>query len=101
MGESVESRAPPKLDRLDRHVRRSYLRISDRASRYRVACSLEEALRLANLPGEEEGRVYCFRRVSLSGIPAQAKRKTWLDRVQRVLGGLAAQAAHGTDPCAA
>jgi hypothetical protein len=94
----MESGATPKLDRLDRHVKRSYLRISDKMSRHRVACSLEEALRLLNLPGEEEGRIYCFRSVSLSGIPAEANRKIWMDRVQQVLSALAARAVHGTDP---
>jgi hypothetical protein len=94
----MESRAAPKLDRLDRHVARSRVRISGRDSRHRVACSLGEALRLVNLPGEEEGRIYCFRSVSLSGIPAQANHKIWTDRVQQVLGVLATQAVHGTDP---
>src|SRR5215469_7939579 len=94
----MESRVEPQLDRLDRHVRRSYLRISDKASRYRVAGSVEEALRLVNLPGEEEGRIYFFRRVSVTGITAQANRITWRDRFQGVLGALAAQAVHGNDP---
>jgi hypothetical protein len=94
----MESRTSPQLDRLDRHVRRTYLRVADEKSRYRATRCLEEALRLANFPDEEEGRIYCFRRVSLSGIPAQSNRKIWTDSVQKVLDSLAAQAVHGTDP---
>jgi hypothetical protein len=93
-----ESRAAPRLDRLDRHVWRSYLRIADGVSRYSVACSLEESLRLVNLPGEEEGRVYCFGRVALTGIAANANRQVWMDRLQQALAPLAAQAVHATDP---
>jgi hypothetical protein len=69
-------------------------------SRHRIAYSLEEALRLAILPGEDEGRIYCFRRVSLSGISAEANRRVWMEQVQRVLGVLAAQAVHAGDPSA-
>jgi hypothetical protein len=97
MSNPVESRAAPKLDRLDRHVKRSCVRMSDKDSRRRVTSFLEESLRLANLPGEEEGRIYCFRTVSLSGIPALANRKIWMDRVQQALSALAALAVHGTD----
>ncbi len=62
------------------------------------AYSLEEALRLATLPGEEEGRIYCFRRVSLSGIPVEANRRVWMEQVQQVLGASAIQAVHASDP---
>ncbi len=92
----MESRAA-QLDRLDRHVERSYLRISDGVSHHRAAYSLEEALRLAVLPGEEEGRIYCFRRISLTGIPERGSRQLWIDQVQRVLGVAAARAVHGSD----
>ncbi|MGD0095926.1 MAG: hypothetical protein ABSB60_05490 [Terracidiphilus sp.] len=91
----------PQIGRLDRHVRRSVLRVGEGISRHRVAYSLEEALRLTTLPGEEEGRIYCFRRVSLSGIPAEANRRVWMEQVQQVLGALAAQAVHASDPNAA
>jgi len=98
--ESMKSTFAPQTGRLDRHVRRSFLRVSEGVSRHRIAYSLEEALRLAALPGEEEGRVYCFRRVSLSGIPAEANRRVWMEQVQQVLGTLAAQAVHAGDPSA-
>lgn len=88
----------PQTGRLDRHVRRSILRVGEGASRHRIAYSLEEAMRLTSLPGEEEGRIYCFRRVSLSGVPAEANRRVWMEQVQQVLGALAAQAVHASDP---
>ena len=84
--------------RLDRHVKRSYLRMSEGASRHRIAYSLEEALRLALLPGEDQGRIYCFRRVSLCGISAEANRRVWMEAVQQVLAAMAAQAVHGNNP---
>ena len=94
----MHSPLAPQTGRLDRYVRRSYLRTSQGASRLRISYSLEEALRLADLPGEEEGRVYCFRSVSLAGVPSSATRSVWMEQVQRALGNLAAQAVHGTDP---
>ena len=94
----MNSWATPQLDRSDRHVRRSYARIGDRASRHRVAYWSEEGLRLANLPGEDEGRVYYFRCLSLPALPANASRKLWMDRLEHALGTLAAQAVHGNDP---
>jgi hypothetical protein len=94
----MESTFERHTGRLDRHVRRSFLRIGEGVSRHRIAYSLEEALRLAALPGEQEGRVYCFRRVSLSGIPGDANRRVWMEQVQQVLGALAAQAVHAGDP---
>ncbi len=84
--------------RFDRHVRRSYLRMGEGASRHRISYSLEEALRLANLPGEEEGRIYCFRRVSFVGIPADANRKVWMERVQQALSDLSMQSVHASAP---
>ncbi|MGA7830728.1 MAG: hypothetical protein WCA21_07200 [Terracidiphilus sp.] len=88
----------PQTGRLDRHVRRSYLRIAEEASRPRVAFALEEALRLTSLPGEDEGRIYCFRRIDLTGISASANRGVWIERLQQVMLVLAAQAVHGSDP---
>jgi hypothetical protein len=94
----MNSWATSQLDRSDRHVRRSYVRIGDRASRHRVAYWIEEGLRLASLPGEDEGRVYYFRCLSLPALPANASRKLWMDRLEHALGTLAAQAVHGNDP---
>jgi hypothetical protein len=97
----MHSRTAPELDRPDRYVRRSYLKIPPSVSRHRLTYALEEALRLAVLPGEEEGRLYCFRRVDVSGIPAEANHKTWVNHVHGALTLLAAQAVHATDPRAA
>jgi hypothetical protein len=87
---------PP--DRLDRHVRRSHVRMGAGESRHRVRFALEEALRLAELPGEREGRVYYFRKVSLGSIPAQASRRLWMQSVQQALAVSAGAALHGCDP---
>jgi hypothetical protein len=84
--------------RLDRHVRRSVLRINEGDSRDRLAFSIQEALCLAQLPGEDEGRIYCIRRVSISGIAAASNRRIWMEAVQNVLSGLASQAVHASDP---
>jgi hypothetical protein len=75
--------------------------MSGQDSRHRVAASLEEALRLAALPGEHTGRLYCFRSVAVTGLPARAARAEWMDRVQQTLSAEAAQAVHGADPRAA
>ncbi len=94
----MESRIAQQLNRHDRHVGRSYVRMSEGASQSRVAYSLEEALRLANLPGEDEGRIYCFRRVSLSAIPANANRRLWTEQIQQALTAVASRAVHGDLP---
>lgn len=96
----MKSLLTAETGRLDRHVRRSYLHLGTETSRHRAAFSLEEALRLSNLPGEEEGRIYCFRRVSLSGVEAEANRRVWIHAVGRVMEELAAQALHGSHPFA-
>jgi hypothetical protein len=53
----MESMIALQSSRLDRRVRRSFLRINDGDSRHRIAYSIEEALRLAHLPGEDVGRI--------------------------------------------
>jgi hypothetical protein len=97
----MEFNAAPQLDRPDRYVGRTFVRMHGGTSLHRITYSLEEALRLADLPGEREGRIYCFRRVSLSGIPVEANRRVWTEHVQQVLGASATQAVHGTNPAAA
>jgi hypothetical protein len=92
----MESMIALQSGRLDRRVRRSFLRINEGDSRHRIAYSIEEALRLAHLPGEDEGRIYCFRRISLAGIPAESNRRVWMEAVQKALAGLAAQAVHAS-----
>jgi len=87
-----------QLERGDRYVRRSYVRIGKHTSRHRVAFWLEESLRLISLPGENEGRVYYFRRVSLPGIPANAPRNVWIERMEQALTSMASQSVHANDP---
>jgi hypothetical protein len=91
----------PTLERWDRYVKRSHVRLAQGASRTGVADSIEQALRLANLPGEDEGRLYCFRSISISSVSAVTDRGTWNEQVQKVLSSAAAGAVHGSDVRAA
>jgi hypothetical protein len=75
--------------------------MTEGVSRHRVSYALEEALRLANLPGEEEGRIYCFRSVSVAGIAGDRMHRVCMYRVQQVLAVQAAQAVHGASANAA
>jgi hypothetical protein len=94
----MESTIALQSGRLDRCIRRSFLRINDGDSRHRIAYAVEEALRLAHLPGEDEGRIYYFRRMNLAGIAAESNRRVWMEAVQTVLAGIASQAVHASDP---
>ncbi len=86
-----------RFERSDRHVRRSRLRLPDRSARPRVEFALSEALRLVTLPGEEQGRVYYFRSVRVTDVPADGNRAIWLARLQQALTESAQRAAHGGD----
>jgi hypothetical protein len=88
----------PFPGRLDRHIRRGKIRVGQRISRQHAAFSLEEALRLAELAGEQEGRVYYFRRVALAPIRQGLNRREWLARVQETLESVAATAVPGEHP---
>ncbi|HXO17178.1 MAG TPA: hypothetical protein VN909_03330, partial [Candidatus Dormibacteraeota bacterium] len=72
-------------------------RLTDRSARPRVEFALSEALRLVSLPGEEQGRVYYFRRVRVTGVPADGNRAIWLMRLQQALTESAQGATHGGD----
>src|SRR5260221_12324132 len=85
-------------NRYDRHVRRATLSVDRGAPRRRLAFTIEEALRLASLPGEDQGRSYYFRSLRLTGLPANGDRHIWLERFQRALRQKAAEAVHGADP---
>ncbi len=84
-------------ERNARHVRRARLSLSTGAPRNRLVASMEEALRLASLPGENEGRAYYFRRLRVTGLPPDGDRRTWLEAFQRALTEQASQAVHGND----
>jgi hypothetical protein len=88
-------------DRYARRVRRATLSVAPHAPARRLAFTIEEGLRLASLPGENEGRCYYLRRLRLTGLPDDGDRQTWLQQFQRVLAERAAQAVHGADPRAA
>src|SRR5579864_5828856 len=88
-------------DRYDRHVRRARLSVHSGAPQHRLAFAMEEALRLASLPGEHEGRSYYFRRLRISGLPANGDRNVWLEKFQLALAEEAKHAIYGADPQAA
>jgi len=88
-------------DRYGRHVRRARLCVEAHAPAHRLAFTIEEALRLASLPGENEGRSYYFRHLRVTGLPARGDRHQWLEKFQRALDGEADRAIHGADPRAA
>jgi hypothetical protein len=85
----------PQLHRGDRTVQRVHLRLAAGIPQSRVTFALEEALRLVALPGEDEGRAFYFRRVSLQSLPIAASRSLWLDTCQSALRGMAERAVHG------
>ena len=89
-------RTAPRLDRLDRHVGRSVVRVKGRASSEGIAYRLEQALRLMQLPGECEGRIYCFRSVKLEGLGSRQDVRVWTEQTQRRLASLAVHAVLGT-----
>lgn len=86
-----------RSERGDRRVRRARLHVGDRTSRPWAEFTLSEALRLVHLPGEDEGRVYYFRRIVLRDIPADGNRIVWQTRLQVVLTECAGSAVHGAD----
>jgi hypothetical protein len=91
----------PRLQRGDRTVQRVRLRLPAAAQPSRIRVALEEALRLAALPGEDEGRAFYFRRISFQNLPAAAPRSLWLHACQSELRRMADRAVHGRDHGAA
>jgi hypothetical protein len=84
-------------DRSSRHVRRARLCAAPDTPSRRLAARLEEALRLASLPGENEGRAYFFQHVRVSRLPADGDRRAWLNQFQGALEEEASAAVHGAD----
>jgi hypothetical protein len=89
---------PPTWDRTARRVGRARIAVPPGAPRHRLAHMMEEALRLAVLPGENEGRVYYFRQVRVRQLPASGDRATWLRAFQDSLTEQASEAIHAADP---
>lgn len=90
-----------QLQREDRYVHWCQVRGGGQTSRARLVFSIEEALRLVSLPGENEGRVYYFRQVKIGNVSTRAGRQEWIDALQATLDELGSHAIHGDDPQAA
>ncbi len=88
-------------DRYARRVRRARLCVPAHTPARRLAFTIEEALRLTSLPGENEGRCYYFRYLRITGLPDDGDRQIWLQQFHRILNERAAQAVHGGDARAA
>jgi hypothetical protein len=88
----------PAWDRGARHVCRSRLRVAPGSPQHSLTFLMQEALRLASLPGENEGRVYYFRQVCVTGLLGCDDRAAWLEGFQHSLADLATRAVHGADP---
>jgi hypothetical protein len=89
-----------QLGRYDRHVRRGRLSLGAGAPSRKLTLAAEESLRLSQLPGEDQGRVYYFRRVHVRELPEDGDRRAWLNAFQAALREQASKAVHGSDPCA-
>jgi hypothetical protein len=85
----------PELQRGDRIVGRVRMRLAPEASQTRVRLLLEEALRLATLPGEDQGKAFYFRRIALMNLPSAASREVWLESCNSALKSMAVKAVHG------
>jgi hypothetical protein len=88
----------PRLQRGDRNVQRVRMCLPEDVPQFRVSFAVEEALRLATLPGEDEGRAYYFRRVSLPALHSAAPRSRWIEAFQSALHEIAERAINGRDP---
>ncbi|HEY2383489.1 MAG TPA: hypothetical protein VGK48_20135 [Terriglobia bacterium] len=90
-----------QLGRTDRYVQRGRLRLGAHAPRNKLAFIVEESLRLCTLAGEDEGRVYYFRRLRVTELPEDGDRGAWLSAFQHAMEEQASQAIHGLHPRAA
>jgi hypothetical protein len=92
--------APPiaPIEQGARRVRLLRLRTPDTALRFRIQSGLEEALRRTSLPGEDQGRVYFFRRLRLPNLRADQPSLEWIARCSEQLLALSRDAVHIDDP---
>jgi hypothetical protein len=86
------------MERSARRVRLLRLRTPDTALRLRIQSGLEEALRRTSLPGEDQGRVYFFRRLRLPNLQADQPSLEWIARCSEQLLALSRDAVHIDDP---
>ncbi len=93
---------PLAVDRTSRTVARLRVRAHDTTVRLRVQSAVEEALRLTTLPGEDQGRLYVFRRLRLPAIGTRdVSSRAWLARCASHLLAVGRDAVHAADPRAA
>ena len=92
---------PPPMAAMERSSRRVHLlrlRTPDTALRLRIQSGLEEALSRTSLPGEDQGRVYFFRRLRLPNLRADQPSLEWIARCSEQLLALSRDAVHLDDP---
>lgn len=92
--------AQRQISGTDRYVRKSRLRVASSAPVHTLAFLMEESLQLCRLPGEEQGRVYCFRRLHVRGLTENSSRNAWLDAFQAELQVQARSAVHARQAAA-
>lgn len=86
------------VDRGARHVKRLRLRLPDSTGRSTAQMLVEEVLRLTSLPGEDQGRVYFFRRLRLPPMDRRQPASDWIARGSRHLLTLGREAVAVSDP---
>lgn len=85
------------VDRSARVVGRLRLSTEDRAAATRAQALVEEALRLTMLPGEDQGRVYVFRRLVFPSLNLGADSRQWIGRCSAHLLAMTPHAVHAAD----
>src|SRR4051794_9359463 len=85
------------IDRGTRRVARLRLRASDRRERPRAQMLIEEVLRLTTLPAEDQGRVYCIRRLQFPPLDEGGAQPEWTARCATHLLTIANQAVRAID----
>lgn len=89
---------PELADRNARRVARLQVRTPDTTVRARVQMLVEQALRLTTLPGEDQGRIYVFRRVRLPALGLHDAPSLWIGRCSQHLMAMSRSAARACDP---
>src|SRR3954469_26070903 len=85
------------VDRGARHIARLRLRAPDGCERPRAQMLVEEVLRLTTLPGEDQGRIYCIRRLRLPPLDPADAAPGWQRRCATHLLTIADQAVRAVD----
>src|SRR5436309_9589613 len=85
----------------DRRIRKLRLKVDHSSRVHRGAALIEEALRLATVPGENQGRSYYFRHLDLGAIRPTENIIQVTARLEAEFQRLVAQAVPVEDPQAA